>query len=58
MPKTRVRLGWGYCTRVRYGTANAFVLSGALLVVMAIQKERIDERMIESDEAQRKSNQT
>ena len=45
-------------TRVGYGTANAFVLSGALLVVMAIQKERMDERIIEGDEAQIKSNQT
>ena len=28
--------------------------SGVLLVVMAIQKDKLDERMIESDEAQRK----
>ena len=28
--------------------------SGVLLVVLAIQKDKLDERMIESDEAQRK----
>ena len=42
----------------RYGTVIAFGFSGVLLVVMAIQQDRLDKRMIESDDAQRKSDQT
>lgn len=40
------------------GTVNAFGFSGVLLVAMAIQKDRLDERIEESDMAQGKSDQT
>jgi len=36
-----------------HGTANAFGFSSVLLVVMAISKDRLDERIPESDKAQR-----
>ena len=37
----------------RKSTANEFGFSGVLLVVMAISKDRLDERIPESDKAQR-----
>jgi len=39
-------------------TTNAFEFSGVLLVVMAILKDRLDERIAETDKARRKSDQT